>query len=64
MTSDQCALCAHYRIGRTCAAFPGGIPAVILTGEVDHREPYPGDHGVRWSPVSARAARLAALEAP
>jgi len=35
----------------TCDAFPIGIPSVILTGERDHRQPFPGDKGIRWEPA-------------
>lgn len=30
-----------------CAAFPDGIPIEILQGG-DHREPWPGDHDIRF----------------
>jgi len=50
----QCRYCAHYRgeNGVDCAAFPaqGSIPREIFDTEFDHRNPYPGDHGVRWEP--------------
>lgn len=39
-----------------CAAFPGGIPAAILLLRADHRRPYPGDHGIRFEPISDEAA--------
>ena len=53
----QCATCRHfYRAnfgGNYCDAFPKspGIPAAIITGEHDHREPFPGDNGVRYQPI-------------
>lgn len=46
--SHQCITCEHYRLTGGCAAFPDGIPQDILTGEHDHREPYPGDNGLRF----------------
>lgn len=33
-----------------CTAFPTGIPAAILGGEHDHKTPFPGDHGVQYTP--------------
>jgi hypothetical protein len=55
----SCATCALYRPAEvglvgdetaTCSAFPDGIPAEILDGGFDHREPYPGDGGIRYRP--------------
>ena len=47
----QCVDCRWVGSGVGCEAFPDGIPAEIITGEHDHREPYPGDNGVRFEPV-------------
>ncbi len=44
----QCIMCKHYRLPQTCEAFPDGIPKEIFTCEHDHREPYPGDNGIRF----------------
>lgn len=34
---------------QTCSAFPDGIPDAIWWNQADHRQPYPGDHGIRWA---------------
>jgi hypothetical protein len=50
----QCAFCRHFhrdrRDGNFCDAFPDGdgIPSEIITNEADHRQPFPGDHGIRF----------------
>jgi hypothetical protein len=46
----MCRACARYTPGGTgaCEAFPGGIPLDILVHGDDHREPFPGDKGVRF----------------
>jgi hypothetical protein len=50
-TFSQCIFCAHKSDeGAFCAAFPDGIPKVILTNGFDHRRPYPGDNGIRYEP--------------
>jgi len=48
MMPVQCASCIFYSGGRKCEAYPKGIPDKILTGEVDHTEPYKGDHGIQF----------------
>lgn len=51
MTLPPCVTCKHRdTFGPTCTAFPFGIPHAILTGENQHRTPYPGDHGITWAP--------------
>lgn len=37
--------------GYKCAAFPAGIPEEIITGEVEHRQPYDGDNGIVFEAV-------------
>jgi hypothetical protein len=51
-----CLLCTHFMGEWICAAFPAGIPEPILTGEHDHRTPYPGDHGVVYARREVRCA--------
>ena len=55
MQSTQCLNCAHFLGGFSdgfhCTAYPFGgeeIPEDIVTGVADHREPYKGDHGIRY----------------
>jgi hypothetical protein len=46
-----CLNCKHFHQGGeglTCDAFPEGIPDDILTTDVEHRKPYPGDHGMQF----------------
>lgn len=37
---------------RTCDAFPQGIPREIWFDGVEHREPYPDDHGIQFEPIA------------
>lgn len=51
--SDQCIQCYWYvgflkGQGLVCFAYPEGIPAEIMDGTVDHRQPYLNDTGLRW----------------
>ena len=43
-----CATCRHRITGLTCAAFPNGIPQIVLTGTEQHRTPLPGDNGIQY----------------
>ncbi len=68
MSLTPCVACAHLRLDGTgrwaCQAFPRGIPAAILEGRIDHRQPYPGDGGVRFQPdPDAPAGLIATLTA-
>jgi hypothetical protein len=44
------------RLVDTCAAFPGGIPGLMADGG-DHRDPLPGDNGLRFDPADTAQAR-------
>ncbi len=53
MMPPQCFNCKHlarFRPGELshCAAFPDEIPDDIFRNRHDHRQPYPGDHGIRF----------------
>lgn len=45
----------------TCEAFPDGIPVEILAG-ADHRQPWPGDGGLRFVPGADAEAHLRLYE--
>jgi hypothetical protein len=48
-----CAICRHKSEVRgdgiaRCDVFPEGIPEPLLDGIADHRESFPGDHGIQF----------------
>lgn len=61
MQSNQCITCKHYEGANsrtskiTCAAFPGGIPYEIISGQHDHKEAFKGDNGIRFEKVRIKA---------
>lgn len=62
MKSLQCTTCKHLSDDLSvlqCKAFPHGVPDAIIYGTHDHREPYPGDHGIQYEPDAEEAAYLA-----
>lgn len=63
----NCHLCRHLSTegGMRCTAFPDGIPWEIQAGEWDHRQPHPGDRGIRYDPLTPEEfrERAAALRA-
>ena len=55
INTTPCASCRRFNrkdlLNDTCEAYPKGIPEPILHGDNDHREPYPGDHGLQYEPL-------------
>lgn len=46
-----CNNCKHrYPHGIKCDAFPDRIPTAVLIGDIDHRLPIDGDHGIQYEP--------------
>ena len=60
-----CVFCKHFRAESTgdepdCAAF-AEIPDSIFRGEIEHRQPYPGDGGILFELDPAHEAEFAEL---
>jgi hypothetical protein len=52
--ASQCVFCKHLRpVERDwqCVTFPDGVPDDVYYNRHDHRQPYPGDQGIRWEPA-------------
>jgi hypothetical protein len=49
--------------GYACEAFPDGIPEAIYPEGFDHRQPYPGDNGIRFELDPTQADQLARYDA-
>jgi hypothetical protein len=55
-----CFGCKHYnRESGAYSAFPAEIPLAILLSRFDHREPFEGDGGIRFDPVTPEDAERA-----
>lgn len=49
----QCYTCVHWvRDASACKAYPDGILTGIMSGDLDHREPLPGDGGITYQPIA------------
>lgn len=48
---SQCLRCKWYQGLLTCKAYLEQIPHEIASNDHDHREPYPGDGGIRFEPL-------------
>lgn len=67
---SQCLTCSHFQspldhpevTGHACDAF-AKIPDEIWGDVVDHRKPYPGDHGIQWDALPGESYPEAALKA-
>ena len=49
--SPVCPICRHYLGGRRCKAFDMIPDELFVTGLDDHRQPYPGDGGIRFEAI-------------
>jgi len=56
--SEVCLRCRHFDSRewqasgqKRCQAFAAGIPRPIWNGQNDHRQPFPGDNGIRFEAI-------------
>lgn len=54
---SDCCQCVFFMQGRSCLAFLEEIPDKIWFGDVQHRSPYPGDKGIRFSPMAGEKTK-------
>lgn len=57
----SCEVCLHLKGGFTCDAFREGIPLTILSGEVPHDRPVPGDNGIQYEADPERIKKRVGL---
>jgi hypothetical protein len=60
-----CSSCPLVRFGpegALCEAFPEGIPERIALDYFDHRDPFPGDNGIRWRSREGQEVALRLFE--
>lgn len=43
-----CLSCKHTNDNGTCKAYPEGIPLEIVSGRINHYQPYEGDNGIQY----------------
>ena len=54
-----CFDCQYFKKGNplSCDVYSSGIPKEILLSKVDHRKPYPGDHGIQYKERTSTATK-------
>ncbi len=51
LRSDTCERCTLLGKGKTCVAFPEGIPDALWNAYRGHRDPFPGDLGIQFQAI-------------
>jgi hypothetical protein len=53
--SPVCHECSRLDLsGKTCEAFPNGIPDIIWEGKNNHQKPYKGDLGILFKQITEK----------